>query len=92
LVFIINIRAANLPSPKVVQTLIEKCGLNISQLSTQDDYGSTPLHFASVRNNPDTVHMLVKSGSLTSIQNNDLKKPSEVTDNAQIKDFLVSKF
>ena len=41
-----------------MQILFKKGNLGQHDLQIQDDYGSTPLHFASVRNRVDSVAFL----------------------------------
>ncbi len=68
-----------------MQILFKKGNLGQHDLQIQDDYGSTPLHFASVRNRVDSVAFLLASGSNPSILNNDSKKPADVTLDEDIK-------
>jgi ankyrin repeat protein len=53
--------AANSGKTQVISTLLEKGKLSLQDLMKKDFYGSTPLHFASVRNLADSVHTLVST-------------------------------
>lgn len=55
----INTRAANSGCKKLVTMLFNKGRLGVKDLAKQDNFGSTPLHFASVRNLHDIVIELV---------------------------------
>jgi ankyrin repeat protein len=52
--------ASNHQDSNLVKLLLSKGHLSVSDLSIQDEFGSTPLHFASIRNVPSTVSMLVQ--------------------------------
>jgi ankyrin repeat protein len=69
--------------------LVRKGSLGPSDLEVQDNYGSTPLHFASVRNSVENVNLLLSCGSNPCISNNDAKKPSQVTSDESIKNSLA---
>ncbi|KAJ2998672.1 hypothetical protein HDV02_004203 [Globomyces sp. JEL0801] len=58
--------------------------MSVSDLSTKDSFGATPLHFASCRNLHENVSVLLSAGCNPNITNNDLKKPSDVTTNSDI--------
>jgi hypothetical protein len=53
--------ASNLQDSSLVKLLLSKGQLTNADLSVQDNFGATPLHFASIRNVPTTVTMLVLS-------------------------------
>lgn len=52
-------RAANSGKPKILNSLLNKGKLGSVDLAKKDQYGSTPLHFASVRNLAESVQTLV---------------------------------
>jgi hypothetical protein len=52
-------RAANSGKPKILNSLLNKGKLGSIDLAKKDQYGSTPLHFASVRNLAESVQTLV---------------------------------
>jgi hypothetical protein len=51
--------AANVGRAKILNSLISKGKFNSEQLEKKDNFGSTPLHFASVRNLTESVYALV---------------------------------
>lgn len=57
-------------------------------LNHRDGYGSTALHFASVRGNFDVVKELVECGADSMLLNNDGKRASQVTNDPECKSFL----
>ena len=56
---IFRYRAANSGKPKILNSLLNKGKLGSIDLAKKDQYGSTPLHFASVRNLAESVQTLV---------------------------------
>ena len=52
--------AANSGKPQIINSLIKKGQLSIDDLQKKDRFGSTALHFASVRNLTDNVQRLVQ--------------------------------
>lgn len=51
--------AANSGKPQIISSLIKKAHLSINDLQKKDQFGSTALHFASVRNLTENVQTLV---------------------------------
>lgn len=72
--------------------ILEKGSLKNSDLSRRDCFGSTPLHFASVRNKQDVISQLVEAGCDPFTTNNDGRKPSDLTTDESIKMYLLGKF
>jgi ankyrin repeat protein len=57
--------AANSGKPQIISSLIKKAHLSINDLQKKDQFGSTALHFASVRNLTENVQTLVNLDYLT---------------------------
>eukprot|EP00842_Homolaphlyctis_polyrhiza_P003904 jgi/Hompol1/4514/HPOL_003681-RA len=81
--------AANSGKPNLVNMLVSKGRLSTSDMIKKDQFGSTPLHFASVRNLSGSVVALIQAGSDPSITNNDGRKPSELTTDDSIRQYLL---
>ena len=74
-----------------MQLLYKKGNLTTNDLLQQDEYGSTPLHFAAIRNSTEAVHFILAHGGNPLLTNNNQKKPSEVTSDEQIRQKLIAK-
>ncbi|KAJ3216199.1 hypothetical protein HK099_005984 [Clydaea vesicula] len=57
-------------------------------LNYRDDFGSTALHFASVKGHAKMLELLLAAGCDPTIQNNEGKRPSEVTSDVEVCKFL----
>lgn len=74
-----------------MQLLYKKGNLTTNDLLQQDEYGSTPLHFAAIRNSTEAVNFILAHGGNPLLTNNNQKKPSEVTSDEQIRQKLIAK-
>ena len=72
-----------------MQLLFKKGNLTAADFQVQDEYGSTPLHFASVRNSSEIVSFILAHGGNPLMLNNDSKRPSDVTTDEGIKVKLI---
>ena len=84
-------RAANSKEAYLLQLLYKKGNLTTNDLLQQDEYGSTPLHFAAVRNSSEAVQFILSHGGNPLLTNNNQKKPSDVTSDEQIRQKLIAK-
>ena len=84
-------RAANSKEQHLLQLLYKRGNLNAADLTQQDEYGSTPLHFAAVRNSQEAVQFILAHGGNPLLLNNNQKKASDVTSDDFIRQRLVAK-
>ncbi|KAL2918463.1 hypothetical protein HK105_201864 [Polyrhizophydium stewartii] len=80
--------AANSGDPALVSLVVSKGHLSAADLSKRDTFGSTPLHFASVRNLAGSVQALISAGLDPTSVNNDGRKASDLTTDDTIRAFL----
>nr|KAJ3420902.1 hypothetical protein HK105_004985 [Polyrhizophydium stewartii] len=74
--------------PALVSLVVSKGHLSAADLSKRDTFGSTPLHFASVRNLAGSVQALISAGLDPTSVNNDGRKASDLTTDDTIRAFL----
>jgi ankyrin repeat protein len=72
------------------ETLISKGKLQPCHFGVRDGFGSTPLHFAAVRNYKDIVTCLITAGADPFAVNNDGRKPSDLCLDTDIKSMLLA--
>ncbi len=89
--FLFHSRAANYGKGATVLLLIQKGRLVAEDLNQRDLFGSTPLHFAAVRNRVEALKVLLDSGADPMVTNNDGRKPSDLTTDDLIRKMLMGK-
>lgn len=78
--------ASNHNDERILALLLSKGVLNIN---SKDDYGSTPLHFGATRGRLQVVKLLLQSGASALIRNNNASRPSDVTEDIEIRLLLL---